>query len=400
MDQLCQELDISADDQVGRSYLSHLTSLSLFQIGDQTRLLDEELRETDDSLRALTVRERDSFTKSQAATVLDQLPELTQAVANAEARIPQLDTAATFDTARLQESTALRKRNAILARNERKVQDLLDIPGLVRTCVLNGYYTEATSLAQQLDRIHARQPNSTTIASLVAQVKSHLDQMTLQLLQLMNTPIKLSLAIKVVGLLSRQHNTGSGSTSSGAALSEDELHYLFLKGRYDALQDMFSGLEGLRDAPDRYAKKYVEIFREQCFAILTQYRAVFDRAAVKDLASSDTPDINVDDAQDDFTAFRHNLLPHFGQRIVADLLTMLREFVPQLDGAAARANLLTQSLYAAQSLARVGCDFTPELVELFEKQEAEDLEAGKQIQAGYLVAAVYSSQREMARRLD
>ena len=400
MDELARLLEVP-DDETSRAYLAHLTTLPLFQVADQRRVLAAEEQEADNALKALVVRERSTFTASKASNVLDDLPGVAETLTTLQEQIPRLDAATTFDKDRLAALSRSRKRAAILSRNERRLQDLLDIPDLVRTCVLNGYYSEATTLAQHLDRIRARHPHSATIARLTKEVTFHLERMTLQLSNLLNTPLKLAMAIKVVGLLNRTN-----------AFTEDELRYLFLKGRYDALQEVLEGLECLRDAPERYLKKYVEIFREQVFAVITQYESIFDRplpppspAATRSTLDSTTgilDNATSDNDQADVAGgFRHNLLPHFSQRVVADLLRVLEEFVPLLEnGAASRATSFTQTLYAAQSLARAGCDFTPALVELFARADLRDVQDGKTIAKGQSWQEAFDSQRIMARRLD
>lgn len=399
MDELAALLEVPADD-TSRAYLSHLTTLPLFQVADQRRVLAAEEQDADAALKTLAVRERATFTASKAGTVLDELPDVAAAADDLAARMPRLDALTAFDKDRLASLSRARRRAAILTRNERRLQDLLDIPELVKTCVLNGYYSEATSLAAHLGRIRARHPHSRTVARLVQEVDTHLDRMTLQLLNLLNTPLKLAVAIKVVGLLNRTN-----------AFTEDELRYLFLKGRYDALAEVLEGLEGLRDAPERFVKKHVEIFREQIFAVITQYESIFDRplpsSTPASSASSSAPagagTAPANGATGEVageSAFRHNLLPHFCQRVVADLMAVLSEGVPELDGAAGRATVLTQTLYAAQSLARAGCDFTPAVVDLFARADARDLDAGKQIPKGQSWQETFQAQRAMARRLD
>ncbi|ORY75086.1 oligomeric Golgi complex subunit 8 [Protomyces lactucae-debilis] len=340
------------DSETARSYLSHLTALSQMQLAKQAGLLAAEEHSLDASLKALAVREAASFSPAQSQ-VLSVLPDLTRSLESFRAKLPKLEQAAMFDAERLAGIHQVRKEAALLERNESRLQELLDLPATVRQCVSQGYYAEAADLYLHLGRIASRHPNSRLVKSLVVRAEEEMERMTLQLLGLLNRPQKLPVALKVIGLLRR---TGS--------FEEAELRYLFLKGRYDALVAAYAAVP--TSPVERSIKKQVEIFREQAFAILSQYSSIFD-----------------DKAADDFS---HNWLPHFAQRIVTDLLQRLSDALPHVEGKVARQSLLTQLLYTAQSMARVGCDFTSMLLPHFGSSEE--------------VYPVVANQRAMARKLE
>lgn len=363
MESLLSSLELQ-DSSTATSYLNHLTSLSLTQINAQSAILQSELQSVNKSLTALALREAGSLT-SATSGVLDPLAEVVSTVSALESQIPAIDKAATFDTARLHEIAQSRKQTALLARNEARLQELLDIPDLLRTCVINGHYTEASDLSLYLNRIQARHPQSGLLKSLVQETDGHMQQMALQLLTLLNTPLKLAMALKVMGFLRR---TGS--------FDEEELRFLFLKGRYDALLESWSQIEDLRSTPEKYVKKYVEIFREQVFAIITQYTSIFPN-------EGETTDTRTGRAE---SAFEHNLLPHFTQRVILNLREVLKEHVPKVESQAMKNTLLTQVLYTSQSLSRLGCEFVNLVIEFFGSQEQ--------------CSEVLVSQRQMARKLD
>ena len=341
------------------SYLSYLTSLSQAQMATQSSTLASELQSVNASLTALALRESHTFTASTAG-VLDAVPDIASTLDSLQAKIPVIDQAATFQPAKLHSIAQSRKEAALLDRNENRLQDLLDMPGLIRTCVSSGYYSEATDLSLHLHRVQARHPASELLKRLIEEANEYMQRMALQLLTLLNTPLKLAMALKVVGFLRR---TGS--------FEEDELRFLFLKGRYDNLVDTWAALEPLRDQPDRYVKKYVETFREQVFAIITQYNSVF---------------ATNEDAEGTQSAFSTNLLPHFSQRVVVHLVNTVKEFIPRIPSQSTRNTLLTQLLYTSQSMARVGCDFISLVIGTFGSEEEW--------------SDIVKSQRQMARKLD
>lgn len=353
-------------DATSASYLSYLTSLSLSQIHAQSNTLNAEHTSVNQSLTALALRESQAFSSSSAQS-LEALPEITEKVETLVSMMPSLDEAATFDSHKLQRLSAHRKEAALLGRNESRLQEILDIPGLVRTCVLKGHYSEATELNLHLSRIQARHPRSRLLQSVLQETQESMQRMTLQLLVLLNSPLKLAMAIKIVGLLRRSGH-----------FQDRELKYLFLKGRYDALIEAWSEIETLQSTPEKYVKRYVEIFRDQAFAIITQYNSIFPND------KSDQQDIDHTGDTDD--AFVDNLLPSFTQRIVQDLCGMLKTWIVQVESGPTKTTLLTQIIYTSQSLARVDCEFIGLVVSVFGDEK--------------VWSEIVMNQRQMARRLE
>lgn len=359
-------------NETAASYLSYLTTLPINHINSQPATLKAEFQSVNQSLTALAVRQSHSFSATTSG-VLDPLPDITSTVVNLEEHIPAIDEAATFNTSRLHEIAQSRKESALLGRNEGRLRELLDIPGMIKTCVLNGHYTEATDLSLHLSRIQSRHPHSSILKSLVEEADSHMQRMVLQLLTLLNTPLKLGMALRVIGFLRRT-----------ASFEEDELRFLFLKGRYDSLVETWSSIEHLKNTPERYVKKYVEIFREQVFAIITHFTSIFPEHENIEAASHLDEQVEKPNPVDD--AFRHNLLAHFSQRIITNLHAVIMEYVPKIENQATKNTLLTQVLYTSQSLARVGCEFIGLVVEYFGEEK--------------IWSEIVRNQRQMARRLD
>ncbi|CCG82932.1 Dor1-like family protein [Taphrina deformans PYCC 5710] len=325
--------------------------VSVVQINTQTTTLRAESESVNKSLTALALRESDSLTSSTAG-VLDPLTDVITTVTSLEAQIPAIDQVATFNPAKLQQIAQSRKHAALLNRNEGRLQELLDIPDLIKTCVYNGHYTEASDLALYLSRVQARHPESGLLKSVVKEADAYLEQMALQLLALLNTPLKLAMALKVIGFLRR---TGS--------FEEEELRFLFLKGRYDALIESYATIAELKTSPEKYV-----------FAIITQYTSIF-------------PANESVQAQDKGTeAFEHSLLPYFSQRVIVDLQQVIKEYVPQIESQTTKNTLLTQMLYTSQSLARLGCEFINLVIEHFGDASAW--------------SEIVVNQRQMATRLE
>jgi hypothetical protein len=109
--------------------------------------------------------------------------------------------------------------------------------------------------------------------------------------------------------------------------------------------------------------------REHLFAIFTQYRSIFSEdyefTATK-TNKSDDPMIGNLSPQGELL-FTQNILPSFALNITDHILQTLNTHLPSInyDDRQTRQSLLTQLLYCAQSLARVGCDFTDVVIGTF-----------------------------------
>ena len=109
--------------------------------------------------------------------------------------------------------------------------------------------------------------------------------------------------------------------------------------------------------------------REHLFAIFTQYRSIFSEDY-----DFNTNKTNVSDVQTSGnlspqgeSLFTQNILPSFALNITDHILRTLQTHLPSIpyDDRQTRQSLLTQLLYCAQSLARVGCDFTDVVIGTF-----------------------------------
>ncbi|EXJ57228.1 hypothetical protein A1O7_07575 [Cladophialophora yegresii CBS 114405] len=131
---------------------------------------------------------------------------------------------------------------------------------------------------------------------------------------------------------------------------------------------------------ERYLKRYIEIFREQSFATISMYRNIFSPvegtgrgtgvapAPTASAPSSSLPSLDLDLALPP-------ALQTFPLYLVGIFMATLKEYLPNVTDATARESLLMQVLYAANSLGRLGADFSLLIAELYEEDEAESYEA-------------------------
>jgi len=203
---------------------------------------------------------------------------------------------------------------------------------------------------------------------------------------------------------------GPKSTFGGQG-GEGGLGALFLVCRLANLESMLGALEPLRELADvesvklmegggkeekakgrweggqqteRYLKRYIEIFREQSFAIISMYRSIFPPTTTTPLVTG----------KEDPLEPLPSALGTFPLRLVAMLEDTLRRYLPNVRDRSSRDSLLTQVLYCAGSLGRLGGDFSLLLAFLGnEDDEDEDDEDGDWVE-------VVRKHRVLAGRLE
>ena len=127
----------------------------------------------------------------------------------------------------------------------------------------------------------------------------------------------------------------------------------------------------VRNDNAKYLKQYFELMREHLFAIFTQYRSIFSEDY--EFNTNTNTNNKADDqaignlSPEGELLFTQNILPSFALNITDHILQTLQSHLPSIpyDDRQTRQSLLTQLLYCAQSLARVGCDFTDVVIGTF-----------------------------------
>ncbi|KAI7644521.1 hypothetical protein KC319_g12279, partial [Hortaea werneckii] len=148
---------------------------------------------------------------------------------------------------------------------------------------------------------------------------------------------------------------------------------------------------------ERYLKRYLEIFREQSFGIVSMYKSIFpgnlpgpSSSTTTTTAATTTSPSNPgneepnpndtvsqpQEAGDQWTDPLHPLpspLSSFSLHLVSLLKETLHLYLPNLTDKSSRESLLTQVLYCASSLGRLGADFGMVVAEILgEEGEDED----------------------------
>ena len=419
-------------DATTAQYLNRLPTLSLEALQEtEPQSLAQSSHSTLLSIQALSNRSHRAFITSadNLSNLRTSIPRLTRDAQQLRDAVPRLDEEAVcfsskYSRAAENASLEQRKRTMQLARNVDRLSDILELPTLLSTAVssaaassgtaggsLSTTYSAALDLYAHIKRLQTLYPDSALVKDVTLQAEDAMKDMTSNLIGgLRAQNLRLAAAMRTVGWLRRVapeleglfHDGGSG-TGEGA------LGAVFLICRLANLVTTLEALEPLRELADqetqrrmrkkgakngggswsdghqteKFLKRYIEIFREQSFAIVSLYKNIFSPdqsesdlavaglrgidARIKAAASSSPSAIDTDPLQHLPPA-----LSTFPIHLVQLLTDTLRTYLPNVQDKSSRESLLTQILYCAASLGRLGGDFSMVLTELSDADDEDD----------------------------
>lgn len=422
-------------DPVTSKYLNRLTTLPLASLATtEPQSLAQSSHSTLLSLQSLSARSNGAIIASadHLSSLSQALPQLAAEAKSLQDGIPKLDEEAlAFATkySRTAENGVLdrRKRALMMARNVDRLSDILDLPTLLSSAISSSTaqgssstvnYASALDLHSHIKRLHLLHQNSALIASIYAQSEAAMREMTTSLIASLRAPnIKLAAGMRTIGWLRRvapeldANNSTTTSTLANGNREGNGLGSLFLVCRLATLVSMLGALSPLRDLADqetalrqndsgansssissssnarvassawsggqqteRYLKRYIEIFREQSFAIISMYKSIFPSSADAAATAEDvgpkfrslnlrpdhrgtSPPRDTHGHPQDPLSPPPSPLSTFPLHILDLLLRTLTQYLPNVRDRCSRESLLTQVLYCAGSLGRLGADF-------------------------------------------
>ncbi|KZF25307.1 Dor1-domain-containing protein [Xylona heveae TC161] len=446
-----------SEDSIISDYLSSLCTLSVSSLNtSEPQSLSQSLQSKLLSLQALSTRSYSSLISSSdyLSTLRFLLPKVSSDTNQLQDDIPGLDKEAvrfahTFHKNAENPLLVRRKKAMLLARNVDRLGDMLDLPTLLSSAVtplstssnanaalgsqysssFNANYASALELFAHIKRLRTLYPSSPLVDSIVSEAEVAMRVMTTNLISNLRTQgIKVAGGMRIVGWLRRlspELDNSQGFSQAGVNLisQEDGLGALFLVCRLASLVAMLEALDPLRElaeqelerrvasekAPnvtdangpswaggqqtERYLKRYIEIFREQSFSIVSMYKSIFpslvsasdgSREQLAPQTKSNLPSHYVRDikaaadpsATDPLQPIPSSLST-FPLHLVSLLIDTLRRYLPSVKDKGARESLLTQVLYCAGSLGRLGGDFSVMLAFL-EDSDDDDSEGGEE----------------------
>ena len=421
----------SVSDQVTAKYLNRLSTLPLASLtSTEPQSLAQSSHSTLLSLQSLSARSNPAIVASShhLSSLCTSLPQLAADAESLRIELPKFDEQAVAFSekySRSAENEVLdrRKKALLMARNVDRLSDILDLPTLLASAISSSTaqgasntvnYASALDLHSHIKRLHLLYQDSELVSSIYQQTDKAMQEMTSNLIaSLRSQNIKLAAGMRTIGWLRRVAPELDGNSSN----REGTLGALFLVCRLATLVSMLSALDPLRDLADqetairlresnytakkstndawsggqqteRYLKRYIEIFREQSFAIISMYKSIFPgpdtnpasedlglRFKTLGLRSVSAPQSTAPTQQekDPLTPFP-SALSTFPLHLVGLLTETLKEYLPNVRDKASRESLLTQVLYCAGSLGRLGGDFSLLLADLGQDDDEEDPE--------------------------
>ena len=417
----------SSSDVVTAKYLSRLSTLPLASLTTtEPQSLAQSSHTTLLSIQSLSSRSNAAVISSSdhLSALKDIFPLLTEKASDLQEDIPQLDErtvafSATFSRGTENMVLDRRKKALLMERNADRLSDILDLPTLLTSSISSSTsqgassmtnYASALDLYSHIKRLHLLYHDSPLIVSIYKQTESAMQNLTASLISSLRSPnIKLAAAMRTIGWL-RRVAPELNPASSAIEPQDGLLGYLFLTCRLSTLVNTLSALDPLRQLADqetvtrvrekvdkpnglnawhggqqteRYLKRYIEIFREQSFAVVSMYQSIFP--ASSDTFSSEDFSLKLksislksmgaksktqtmQDRQDSM----QSALSTFTLYLVELLSETLQQYLPNILDKQSRENLLTQVFYCAGSLGRLGGDFSFALAGLGPKNSSSE----------------------------
>ncbi|KAK9380357.1 oligomeric Golgi complex subunit 8 [Kockiozyma suomiensis] len=331
-------------------YFHHLRGLSTESMSVESVQLSSSLQAIDKSLTQLAVQSRPHLisTSSTLESFTQKFESLTIAVPYLSEVVPDLEMSVAHFS-----PVNDRGASATLLSNVDKILDILELPTLILTCVRNGYYAEALDLVGHVRRLTIRYRNAKVLMMIQNEVENALLEMTTLLLKLLRENVQLPTAIKVISYLKRLQPFQSSANSTL------ELQHIYLLSRSIHLRSQLKSLEPLQSLPEKYLKKYIECFREFVFAAVVGFRSIFPKEGASIIDDSEIQ------TQPPFSSFRKGVLVDGGEQLLssfifvvtADLKRTIDSFLPLISDRSTYSSLYLQTIYASQSLARIGGEF-------------------------------------------
>ncbi|KAH8835039.1 Dor1-like family-domain-containing protein [Flagelloscypha sp. PMI_526] len=378
-------------DPGSRAYLDHLTTLDLQTLLSEPTVLQTQSHHLTSSITSLTHTSYPTFIALHEATQslgtsLDSLSQTLDSLVSDS--LPNLETSVADWRGATKDVLAERHRARVVLEQHDKIRDLLDIPLLIDTCVRNGYFQEALSLASHATSLAASSQNkvpSLLLTSVLSEVQNSVTQMLLTLLATLHEPNRKPLALfKAVSFL-RKMEAFQDSGDEGQV--EEKIALAFLTGREACFKVSQEGLSrdisrlaasGVsldeREEEDlaRYLNKYIDLWRDGVYEIITQYSTIFlGKSPYSAQSGARSPSVVSPASKQTFgspisVASLHRLISTYASHaLTSHLLPILQSSLPRLP-TSSLSSLLTQLTYRANIFARVGLDFRGILPSLFE----------------------------------
>lgn len=360
-----------ATDTTVLSYLTHLAGQQV----DALRTTEpQQLSQVSHSLllsvQSLSKKSHKPIGESAAghSSLRQMLPTLAKRTGELKQTVPRLDQEAELFSAEVgktNESNTIadRKKALRLLQNAERLVDVMELPPLLNSTVKSSpaSYSSSLDLYAHVRRLASLYPSSSLVTSVMNEANSAVRQMAVDLITALKAPnLKLASGLRTVGWLKRIVPELVANTPTGESLPA-----IFLVCRLTTLITTLDALDPLKQLADeermrsvkasqvwsggqhteRYLKRFIEVFREHSFGIVAVSKSV-------DASFSHSTDSTTDP-----TYPLPPVLASFPLHLIGLLMDTLQCYLPVIKDQASRESILTQVLYCAGSLGRLGADF-------------------------------------------
>lgn len=370
-----------------QAYLNYLTTLPLTNLLSEPSALQTQAHHLTSSLTSLTHTSYPTFLALHTTTtaLTDSLDSLSTSLESLlTTSLPALEESAAAWRTRTDAVLHQRNKARVVLDQHDKLKDLLDIPLFIDTCVRNGYFSEALSLANHANSLSLGPNAPPILASIQAEVHHSVTQMLSSLLATLHEPNrKLPTLWKAVNFLRKMNAFEETDNVS----SEEQLALAFLSGRLTCLTGILDPIsrdihrlttpsgddssyrimsEREKEDVARYLKKYIDAWREGVYDIITQYSTIFLEQSSK--TASNLSPLPLPEPPT-------TLLPLLTTSLLSsNLLPLLQSTLPLLP-LSLLPSLVTQLTYCATAFARVGLDFRGVLSGMVEQAVLDSVSA-------------------------
>ncbi|PTB39746.1 uncharacterized protein TrAFT101_007478 [Trichoderma asperellum] len=361
-----QNVDAATSD-----YISYLAGQPVDALRSSERqLLSQASNSTLLSIQGLSKKSYKAVVSSAEshASLRDSVPALSTNVLQLSRLISSLDSqveqfSTSVSKAGDSKLIARRKQVLKLLENADRLTDLMQVPTLLSSTanISPLGFSSTLDLYGHIQRLGALYPDSQLVQHVLSESEVSILRLATDLINTLKAPnLKLAATLRTVGWLKR-----AIPDLISSAPAEDMIPAVFLICRFITLTATLDALEPLRrlaederlnqektpqsrssgQHTERFLKRFIEVFREHSFGIVSMSKSV---------------DTNLGNASPDDLDLLHPLpsaLSTFPIHLVNILLEPIRVYLPAVKDKVARESILTQVLYCAGSLGRLGADF-------------------------------------------
>eukprot|EP00088_Acartia_fossae_P002220 TRINITY_DN10883_c0_g1_i1.p1 TRINITY_DN10883_c0_g1~~TRINITY_DN10883_c0_g1_i1.p1 ORF type:complete len:655 (+),score=138.28 TRINITY_DN10883_c0_g1_i1:26-1990(+) len=325
-------------------YLSELGNLGADRLTVEPDTVTHQLASVQSSTQELAFSNYKTFiqTSNCSAEICSELAHTEQHLENLTNSMPVFLQKCEQFKAEAAEISRHRALTSLTLSKHTMLLEILELPQLMDTVVRNQHYDEALELHSYVTKLLRKQPDVNILQDICRNVKNSVKLMLQQLLAQLRSSIQLPQCLKVISYLRRLE-----------VFKENELRLKFLQARETWLHSVTNAVP--RDDPYIHLTRTMEVMRVHLYDIVTQYRAIFsDDTFTLDTQESDTLQCD-----------NRLLFSSWLSRKIEEFLKILETDLHQTTGSI--ETLLGQAMYFGLSFSRVGFDFRPILVPVFER---------------------------------